>query len=590
MQNSKTNISPLRVTILSDSFIQRASLKNLLIDQGSEIVYENTLGGVDQSDLKIPTDVLLVDLESAGDLSLNNLESILDNNPVPVLFNDGSTIPTDSGPIRDDWINNLTHKLYSLANKELVKTTRPSVSSRISNEINKKKNFKKIPLKKEFPRVAVVSRSNTRRTVLKHILLQRGLKHVSALDYSVVNLDKLKMNTHILLIDQHNMRNSDYTVLDKVKSQNDLGYIICNSSKIPVTANERQQLGDKLLKKLTSKASKHSLNSHAAEPVALFESNSFIHKNPAPADKKPLNKASANATNTVSNSVSSTTSKDTKESLDNHAANNPSKDKTNTASLFKQDPAHWADRLSDALAGVRENLRSIDNGKISNLFRNKSTADNEPDKAPVTAVASKVVKLPVKNKNNQTEKKTNQANKENESKVATTTAQTSQPGILDIFNDMVKAVKEVPVEADISKDIYQREQTSKVTVSEYQSDNNTITSESVDSNVNSEINTDISLENNSVENFAANEMFNENTDKKSGFHSDFSNFQMDEDFTFNNEQDNDSELAFEMELRTLKDELEIFEDNYSSLRMPEGLAKEEKKRSILGLHWSNPFK
>ena len=565
MQHSKPDTSPLRVTILSDSFIQRASLKELLREQGSEIVYENTLGGVDKSDLKIPTDVLLVDLESAGDSSLNKLEFILDNNTVPVLFNDGSTIPADNGPVRDDWINNLTHKLYNLANKDLVKTTRPSVSSRISNEINKN-------------RVAVISRSNTRRTVLKHILLQQGLRHVNAIDYSIVDIEKLKKNTHILLIDQHNLRTTDNTVLNKVKNQHKLGYIICNSSKIPVTAEERHELGDKLLKKLTTKATKHAMNSHAADPVALFESNSFIHKNHAPLSNTFTSKTMHDNSNTIVNKTSE---------------EQTSKNSAKEASLFKQDPVHWADRLSDALAGVRENLKSIDNNKITGLFKNKTTADDNADLTPQTETTSKVVQLPVKNKDKQKVKEKNKQIKntnitENNTNpattTATTTAQANQPGILDIFNDMVKAVKEVPEEVDISKDIYQQEHQSNTADLDDKNDNN---------NIEIEIHEEIILEDKSsnVENLAANDIFSDKSDQTSGFHSDFSNFKMDEDFSFNDDaQDNNSELAFEMELRSLKDELEIFEDNYSSLAMPDEMHERVKKRSIFGLSWSNPFK
>lgn len=117
MGNDSVVSSPLRVTILSDSAVQRASLKRLLNQQGSQIVFENSLGGYNPEYLKNPTDVLLVDLKNAGDNSLAKLDDLLDNNDIPVLFNDGATIPTDAGPTRDDWVNNLTSKLYHLANK-----------------------------------------------------------------------------------------------------------------------------------------------------------------------------------------------------------------------------------------------------------------------------------------------------------------------------------------------------------------------------------------------------------------------------------------------------------------------------------------
>lgn len=587
-----TNHSPLRVSILSDSALQRTALKALLKHQGTEVVYENSLGGVEINSIDHSTDVLLIDLKSAGDYSLNRLEEIMDNN-IPVLFNDGSTIPADDGPVHDDWVNNLTHKLYSLANKE-ISSNKPSAKSDIGatgNSIsasgkNKGKKINNAPLKKSFPRVAIVSRSNTRRTVLKHILSQQGLKNIKALDFNSVDLSHLKNTVHILLVDQHNIGDNDQKTLQDIKSQHDLGYIICNSSKIPLTHEERQLLGKRLLQKLTTKAARYSVNKKQADPSALFESEKFESEK------------------FVSNMP--------------HADNSNTDATTSSAPLFKQDPGHWADKLSDALAGVRDNLKSMENRSFSKLLgKNKQLHEklshneqeqpanpslNNSDQRPAN-----VIHLSVQNRKHSV---THEPRPENlidnsETGHANEKVEEQNSGILDIFNSMVQSVKEVPADVDKTLDIYGNS-TSTENEGTHIEDSHNADLDIADLNI-ADLNiaasekaedvVDINVEApvDSVDKIqtADEEILNLpvaiNDSTAEGTNNAEYDFNFDEDFDFKSDSENE-ELAFDLELRSLREELEIFEYDKVSLTLFEENPVKEKKRSILGINWSNPFK
>ena len=530
MINKPSVNSPLRVTILSDSVVQRASLKTLLTGQGSKIIDENSLGGYDPDAPHDPTDVLLIDLKNAADLSLDKLEDLMDNSRIPVLFNDGATIPSAEGPVRDDWAHNLTNKLYKLANKELDNPALKNKKKRRPSKpvsANKFQNTKAPALKKDFPRVAIISKSRTRRNVLKNLLNQQGLVNIKTQSFNDADLSKLNKFVDILLVDKHNIIDkNDISSFGYITKQKNIGHLVCNSSKIPLDNNKREALGNKLLKKLTSIATELSVNETTAAPVARFESNHFLNKQPE-------------SDVTTQSDVST-----------------PEEQSSNTqkAPFFKMDPAHWADRLSDALAGVRKNLRSMEKNKVE---QKESSSVAAADDANLTSqyTDQKVVQLPVKSRQRKTtQKKEKIAEKGTESQ--------ANPGILDIYSDMLKAVKEVPAESETTSMFSEHRAPVNLDIKESQEPEKTSSPTQAEK-----------------ETVSANINF-----KQENFSSDFA---FGEDFVLDA---NDNDLAFELELRSLKEELDIFESDKEELSLFTDSPAPERKKKLLGINWSNPFK
>jgi len=522
---------PLRVTILSDSVVQRASLKTLLTGQGSQIVDENSLGGYDPDAPHDPTDVLLIDLKNAADLSLDKLEDLMDNSRIPVLFNDGATIPATEGPIRDDWAHNLTNKLYKLANKELDNPIlKNKKKRRTSNHVsaNKFQNTKAPALKKDFPRVAIISKSKTRRNVLKNLLNQQGLINIRTQSFIDADVSKLNKSVDILLVDKHNIVDkNDISSFGHITKQNNIGHLVCNSSKIPLDSNKREALGNKLLKKLTSIASQLSVNATTAAPVARFESNNYLNNQPE-------------SDVTIQSNVSTTEEQS---------------DSSQQAPFFKMDPAHWADRLSDALAGVRKNLHAMEKNTTE---QKESSPVAAADDADLTSqhTDQKVVQLPVKprQQSKTTEKKEKIVEQDAESQ--------TNPGILDIYSDMLKAVKEVPLESETTRLFSEHRAPVNLDIKESQEPEKTSSPTQTEKDT---VSAEINL-------------------KQDNFSSDFA---FADDLVLDA---NDNDLAFELELRSLKEELDIFESDKEEFSLFADSPAPEKKKKLLGISWSNLFK
>jgi len=311
MINNNAVGAPLRVTILSDSVLQRANLKQVLKKHGSQIVHENSLGAYRPQDFATSADVVLVDLKNAGDLSLKKLETLLENNQTPILFNDGETIPTENGPVRDDWVNNLTHKLFEIANKPAQEAAKNRTL--LSNN---SKRVKKTPL-----RVTIVSKSKTRRNVLRHVLLNQGMEGVYSESLVDADIEQIRKTSDLLLLDRHNIGGEDIFTFEALKKQKLVGYIICDSSKLLLgnrTSKDRRILGTFLIKKLTSKAKLLRLNQTKITNAAV-------------------------------------------------------------APMFGQDPVHWADRLSIAL----ENVRKTSPKKNSNQAATFNKMNNITKQVPI---------------------------------------------------------------------------------------------------------------------------------------------------------------------------------------------------------------
>jgi len=568
INNSLTN-SALRVTILSDSVVQRTSLKTLLSEQGSKIVGENSLGGYIPDAFDDAADVLLIDLKNADEKSLDKIEDLMDHSRIPVLFNDGATIPAADGPVRDDWANNLTKKLYKLANKESENPAyirKQHRAMKIASDSKAKKN-QTVTLKKIFPRVAIISKSKTRRNVLKNVLNQQGLVNINAQSFKDVNLADLHQSVDILLVDQHNLtEKNDKSSFSNITQQNKIGILICNSSRIPLDSKERMKLGNKLLKKLTSKATQLLMNK---KQITRFENNELSAK------------LSTNSSNISDEDLMDQIS------ISEHSTKTPS-----IAPLFNKDPVHWAEHLSDALAGVRNNLRTIEKRKIditrapmatneygSNNLLDENAEENtinlsvisNPGNKSTTIDNTAIVNIEIEEtepavsftNNEQFETEVSYSDDENTENHETELL--SNPGILDIYSDMLKAVKEVPSEFDSSFLFTEKQKSEDFAATDEQKPENISTFTDPDQ-------------------IPALSNLDENQDHLS------SDFQFSDEFIFNTGAGENNEVAFESELTSLKSDLDIFEDDKEDMLVFADSPPPSEKRKLLGISWSNPFK
>ncbi len=586
MINSSLTEPPLRVAILSDSAIQRARLKQLLKTQGSQIVHEDTLGAYHPNDLANPTDVLLVDLKNASEMSLQKLDVLIEDNRLPVLFNDGETIPNEEGPVRDDWVNNLTNKIFTLANRPVYKAPKKNKRMLQKNELDELKldNTLESLLKKDFPRTIIISKSKTRRNILQNVLIHQGLTSVNSRSFDETDIKKMQQTCDILLLDQNNIGEEDIEAYEMLKTQKKLGYIICDSSKLPLRSKDRQVLGIKLIKKLTSKASQCCVNAPNTTTNALFEGKRDV--------------PSQSTTNRSSSDVAHLSLEN--KGLENKVSSNDAKANTQTKTIkmdpidipespsFKQEPANWADRLADTLAGVRRNLRSIErskinlkgikNPKIENDKTTKSKANNSHANnniAPLLPINKTTAseKLIAASNNSIKKKKTSFFTKPVIKKVIETD-KNNNSGILDIDRNMVAAVKQVPSESD-----------SNISMLIDSADNSTPTKQSAATSTlqlpekapaqtRKKLNNKKPVQKNEIPDSVP------------------ADFEFSQELLANNNQFDGGGLEFDIELSSLKENLDIFENGQDEIPMFMGADTVEKEKSgkIFGIDWSNPFK
>jgi hypothetical protein len=242
MDNNEPQSSHMRVAIVSASRTQRETLKNLIEDNGQQVI--GTAGFRDYflRQEQLDPDVLLVDLDKADDDALDRLDRLVEQSKVPILFNESPTIPTTPGPYRDEWANNLIGKLHDLANRERTKLEtglldRPRYNTRGAHA---------------FPKVLVVSRSKTRRRVIQLVLMNQGFRDVDEIAYTPDLLEKRIASYGAIVADEHGIGLDTEAVFNALISQTQTPVQICNSSTVPAVPSARKewgsQLGDKLVR------------------------------------------------------------------------------------------------------------------------------------------------------------------------------------------------------------------------------------------------------------------------------------------------------------------------------------------------------
>ncbi len=107
------NQTHTRVAIMATSEDNQHHLSSLLGDAGLDVVMHESAGdGFLQQLEKIPADVLLVDLTDDTESQVEVIQTLLDYDSLPILFNDSSK---DGGETNSTWAKKLAHKLRSMA-------------------------------------------------------------------------------------------------------------------------------------------------------------------------------------------------------------------------------------------------------------------------------------------------------------------------------------------------------------------------------------------------------------------------------------------------------------------------------------------
>lgn len=107
------NQTHTRVAIMATSENNQIHLSSILGDAGLDVVlYEPAGDGFLQQLEKVTADVLLVDLNDDTDSEVEVIQTLLDYDLLPILFNDSSR---DGGETNTAWAKKLAHKLMKMA-------------------------------------------------------------------------------------------------------------------------------------------------------------------------------------------------------------------------------------------------------------------------------------------------------------------------------------------------------------------------------------------------------------------------------------------------------------------------------------------
>ncbi len=99
----------VRVALVAEDAAREQGLRRLLEGAGIEVVVETSVDGFQADEVRArDADVLLVNLSRSTGLSVEQLEALVENAPVPILFNEGG------GPAGSAWAQRLMGKLNAL--------------------------------------------------------------------------------------------------------------------------------------------------------------------------------------------------------------------------------------------------------------------------------------------------------------------------------------------------------------------------------------------------------------------------------------------------------------------------------------------
>ena len=116
---STLELRKVRIAIASDSLRQRAYLETALKDRGLKVVLSESLasGFVDRLSSS-DSEVLILDLHDDIQHDEEALDVLLDNSPVPIVFNDISALTLNEPRALARWHTTLLRKIVELASQE----------------------------------------------------------------------------------------------------------------------------------------------------------------------------------------------------------------------------------------------------------------------------------------------------------------------------------------------------------------------------------------------------------------------------------------------------------------------------------------
>lgn len=240
MERKQPGSPAMRVSIVSASRNQREYLKRLIEQHGPHVVGMSGFRDYDINRYEQRPDVLLVDLGQADDISLTRIETLLEQSNIPILFNESAFVPITAGAYRDDWIDHLVEKLYTLATHRTL-LAKPTLSDRPRYAQTEGHTL---------PNVLIIAHSKTRRRVLQIILAAQGIRDSTEISFKADFIAQHIEHYDAVLVDEHNISPEEQAIFDKLTAQTRVPIQICNSSTIPYSALARRTWGIQLAGKI----------------------------------------------------------------------------------------------------------------------------------------------------------------------------------------------------------------------------------------------------------------------------------------------------------------------------------------------------
>lgn len=240
MERKQPGSPAMRVSIVSASRNQREYLKRLIEQHGPHVVGMSGFRDYDINRYEQRPDVVLVDLGQADDISLTRIEALLEQSNIPILFNESAFVPITAGAYRDDWIDHLVEKLYTLATHRTL-LAKPTLSDRPRYAQTEGHTL---------PNVLIIAHSKTRRRVLQIILAAQGIRDSTEISFKADFIAQHIEHYDAVLVDEHNISPEEQAIFDKLTAQTQVPIQICNSSTIPYSALARRTWGIQLAGKI----------------------------------------------------------------------------------------------------------------------------------------------------------------------------------------------------------------------------------------------------------------------------------------------------------------------------------------------------
>lgn len=190
-----------KVAVLASSADQRNHLQTMLEKTGLQVVLSEAEGNKFLAKLKhAKADVLLIDIGDTDDSSLDLIDTISEESPLPILFNDSGTEGVNLAASGETWAIKLAEKLKGLANghgnaqNEPIDDTPYPLVKNILPVATAQTTIKKTPAKKSTPKPAA-SRPKNDVTTPSEII---DMSASQLINYKKTHTNKTDLNVWVL--------------------------------------------------------------------------------------------------------------------------------------------------------------------------------------------------------------------------------------------------------------------------------------------------------------------------------------------------------------------------------------------------------